>query len=282
MNGNGGGGGAEEPTNYGDGHCHGDDTAFGRARAQGDATDTAASEHHAATNRKRQRTEQHVPAVESYEQLGLTVSAFEAFVRRHETTLLRAARQRRVRELLCRAVQAPVTDAELDAHASEVQDLSLEDAIGYDLWVASMTISSRYAALSDGDQPSLIEIILGDAEAAGEVDAARSVRRANRFLSWHMGAKLLDVINSQREMALKASATTDADVDAEANTTAAELYWWNNLFAIRQGKGGGGIQGQGQGRGQGRGQGQGQGRGQDQGQDQGRSSITRFHPSHIQ
>jgi len=84
-------------------------------------------------------------------------------------------------------------------------------------------ISKRYATVRNGDCPSLVEILLGDAQhSAGlaPADAARGVRAtANCFLSWHLAAPLLELLAAQR---------------AQEQKDGAPIFVWNNLFRIRQ------------------------------------------------
>ena len=82
---------------------------------------------------------------------------------------------------------------------------------------------------------------MGDDEAAGEASLEsqwrsrqkpavpggswKGVAPANRFLSWHMAGRLVDLVDAQRKYA--------------AGDLTREVLWWNNLFAIRQVRGSG-------------------------------------------
>jgi tetratricopeptide (TPR) repeat protein len=165
-----------------------------------------------------------VPAVEGHCVMGLSADMVEALLRCLEPELVAAARERRARELLGLSRSEPAPTAEQCVpHASELGLLALADAIGYDLWTVAPQVSRRYAALPNGDRPALVEILLGDAERTAGLApaaAARGVRaKANCFLSWHMAAKLLELLEAQR---------TQQEKDG------APIFVWNNLFMIRQ------------------------------------------------
>ena len=159
-----------------------------------------------------------VPAVEGYDVMGLSAGAMEDFLRRHEPDLVAAARARLERELLGLAHSAPAPSAwQLVPHFWRLRSLAWTDAIGYDLWTASRKISRRCAALPNGDYPALVEIMLADAAFC----AARGAHAAtaNCFLSWHMAAPLLSLLEAQR---------------AQEEKDGAPVFVWNNLFCIRQ------------------------------------------------
>jgi hypothetical protein len=144
-----------------------------------------------------------VPAIDGYDVMGLSADAMESMLRRHEPQLVGAARARRALALLRLAYDAPPPSPPPRApHGARLRALTLADAIGYDLWTVTPQISKGYATVRNGDCPSLVEILLGDAQhSAGlaPADAARGARAtANCFLSWHMAAPLLELLEAQR------------------------------------------------------------------------------------
>jgi tetratricopeptide (TPR) repeat protein len=167
-----------------------------------------------------------VRAIEGHDTIGVTADAQEAFLRHYEPELVQAARKRMARELLGLPHHAPQpSPAALAPHAPRLDSLALVDVIGYDLWATSRTISGRYTALPNGDKPALIEILLGDAQrGAGlaPLAAIQGTRQpANCFLSWHMAAPLLKLLEAQRAQEEK----DDGDEP---------IFIWNNLFVLRQ------------------------------------------------
>ena len=168
--------------------------------------------------------ERAVPAVEGQAVMGMSADAMEALLRGLEPELVTAARERRARELLGLTHRdAPPTAERRAPHDEALRAMTLVDAIGYDLWTVAPQVSRRYAALPNGDRPALVEIMLGDAERCAGLapaDAACGVRTpANCFLSWHMAAKLLELLEAQR---------------AQQKKDGAPLFVWNNLLCVRQ------------------------------------------------
>jgi tetratricopeptide (TPR) repeat protein len=166
-----------------------------------------------------------VPAIAGYDRMGLSADLQDAILHHYEKELVRAARERRAKELLGLSHRDPTpTAAQCKPHKSELDALTLADAVGYDLWTVAPKISKRYADVTtSGDKPSLVEIALGDSQRGAGLapaDTARGVRAtANCFLSWHMAAPLLELVAAQR---------------AQEEKDDTPIFVWNNLFMIRQ------------------------------------------------
>jgi hypothetical protein len=153
----------------------------------------------------------------------------QMFLQQYEAILVKTMKTRLVRAVLYGPddFSSCISDEALKTHAQslELHTKTLRDVIGYDLFEASKTISASCTRLPNADYPSLAEILYGQCQT-GPVHVQKAT---TCFLSWHMASKLMDIVD-----ALGGDSQQPLCSDGGGPGHDGCLFFWNNLFAIRQ------------------------------------------------
>jgi tetratricopeptide (TPR) repeat protein len=144
-----------------------------------------------------------------YHTLGVNLEGIAWLTVHHSDQLLDIIKRRRVRELEGMPPEDPVSEEQLQNHKSVLDQLIVDDAIGYDWMFVMQEVGKKHGG------KSLVEILLND-------NGGRGVGKATHFLSWWMKYPVGTILPALESFAEKQEGDPS------------NIFFYINTFSLRQ------------------------------------------------